>query len=269
LIRCVDDPIVREALSHPTQLSYGLSPQAEVRATHITSCGWGSEFTVTYQGQRLGMFRLRVPGHHNVLNALAVIGLGIVLDIPLMVLREALWTFQGTSRRCQLLPLPNDIWFVDDYAHHPAEIRATLLALPPLSAVPATGQAGTMNAGQGGDPFVGRRRLAVFQPHRFSRTQLLEQEFVSCFDQADGLIITDIYPAFEAPIPGVCGERLVRLIKAHGHPCVRYVPFKELGDCLAHFIQPHDTVFFLGAGDIGACCHALADRFSANARAAG
>jgi len=264
LIRCVDDPVVREALSHPTQLSYGLNPQAEVRATDIKPCGWGSEFMATYQGQRLGTFRLRVPGNHNVLNALAVISLGIVLDIPLMIIREALWMFRGTSRRFQLLQLPHDIWFVDDYAHHPAEIRATLMALPALSAPMTTGQVGTMTAGQAGDPFVGRRRLVVFQPHRFSRTKLLEQEFIRCFDRADGLIITDIYPAFEAPIPGVCGERLAQLVKAQGHPCVRYVPFKELGGFLAHFIQPHDTVFFLGAGDIGELCHAVANKFGSS-----
>jgi len=247
LIRCLDDPVVREALSHSTQLSYGLNPQAEVRATHIKPCGWGSEFTATYQEQRLGTFHLRVPGSHNVLNALAVISLGIVLDIPLMIVREALWTFRGTSRRFQLLQLPNDIWLVDDYAHHPAEIRATLMA----------------------DPFMGRHRVVVFQPHRFSRTKLLEQEFIRCFDQADGLIITDIYAAFEAPIPGVCGERLAQLIKAHGHLCVRYVPFKELGDFLVHLIQPHDTIFFLGAGDIGELCHVVAHQLSSNARTVG
>ena len=235
LIRCEDDPVIRDVLSSSHQITYGMSPQADVTAGAITPCGWGSAFTARYGGQRLGTFSLRVPGRHNVLNALAVISLGIALDIPLSLIREALWTFRGTSRRFELFQLPNDVWFIEDYAHHPAEIRATLAA----------------------DPFTGRHRVVVFQPHRFSRTKLLEQEFTTCFEQADGIVVTDVYAAFEAPIPGVSGERMATLIKARGHPCVRYVPRTELPDYLTHIIQPHDTVFFLGAGDIGELCHEL------------
>jgi len=236
LIRCEDDPIIRRALCHPSQISYGFAPQADVRAVSITPCGWGSLFTAQYQGQRLGTFRLCVPGRHNVLNALAIISLGIVLDLPLVVIREALEAYRGTARRFQVTKLPRNIWFVDDYAHHPTEIRATLEA----------------------DSGSGRHRIAVFQPHRFSRTKLLEEEFASCFDAADGVIVTDIYPAFESPIPGVSGERLATLMKAHGHPCVRYVPWQELPTHLTHALQPSDTVFFLGAGTIGQLCHDLA-----------
>lgn len=241
LIRCEDDPVIRDVLSHPTQLSYGVHPQADVRVTASRSLGWGTEFSAAYRGQRLGRFRLRVPGSHNILNALGVIGLGVALELPLTLIRDALWAFRGTSRRFQLTQLPNDVWFIEDYAHHPSEIRATLAA----------------------DPFVGRHRVVIFQPHRFSRTQLLEDEFSCCFDRADGLIITDIYSAFESPIPGVSGERVATLIRAHGHPCVRYVPRRELGGYLTHVIQPQDTVFFLGAGDIGELCHDLAARFCA------
>jgi UDP-N-acetylmuramate--alanine ligase len=238
LIRCNDDRVSREALSHPRQISYALNAPADVTATAVKPYGWGSEFIAMYHGQPLGAFRLQVPGRHNVLNALAVVSLGMALDLPLMTIREALWAFRGTSRRFQVVQLPNDIWLIDDYAHHPAEIRATLSA----------------------DPFLGRHRLVVFQPHRFSRTKLLEQEFVGCFDEADGVVVTDVYPAFEAPIPQVSGERLASLIKSHGHPCVRYVPRGELKGFLAHFLQPQDTVFFLGAGDIGELCHALANQ---------
>ncbi len=241
LIRCEDDPMTRQALAHPNQMRYGLTPHADVTATMIRPSGWGSEFLASFQGQSLGTFRLQIPGRHNVLNALAIISLGIVLDIPLMVIRDALWMFRGTSRRFQLMTLPHDIWFVDDYAHHPSEIRATLSA----------------------DPFVGRRRVVVFQPHRFSRTQLLEQEFTTCFEQADGLLVTDIYPAFEAPIPGISGQRLAALIQAGGHPCVRYVARTDLERVVMHFVQPQDTVFFLGAGDIGELCHAVAARLRA------
>jgi len=255
LIRCEDDPIARETLSHANQLTYGLKAPADVSATAIQPCGLGSEFTATYQGQRLGTFRLQVPGRHNVLNALAIVCLGLVLDIPMVVVREALWAFRGTSRRFQLLRLPHDIWFIDDYAHHPAEIRATLAA----SAV-----------GGASDPFLGRRRVVVFQPHRFTRTKLLEQEFMSCFEQADGLIITDIYSAHEPPIPQVSGERLAGLIRAQGNSrCVRYVPRSELLGFLSHVVQPEDCVFFLGAGDIGDLCHELARQLRAIQRATG
>ena len=238
LILCQDDPVAREMLTHRHLIRYGVGPGADVTAKSIVSRGLGSEFTAVYRGQRLGVFQLRVPGRHNILNALGIISLGIAVELPLGVVREALNAFQGTRRRFQVAQLPDDIWFVDDYAHHPSEIRATLAA----------------------DPAAGRHRVVVFQPHRFSRTQMLEQEFVSCFDQADGVIVTDIYAAFEEPIPGISGERLASLMKATGHPCVRYVPRRDLAHYLAAFIQPRDTVFFLGAGDIGQLCYDVANR---------
>jgi UDP-N-acetylmuramate--alanine ligase len=135
------------------------------------------------------------------------------------------------------------VWFVEDYAHHPSEIQATLDA----------------------DAITGRHRLVVFQPHRFSRTQSLEREFSACFDRADGVIVTDIDPAFESPIPGISGERLATLIRAHGHPCVRYIPKPELTSFVSRIAQPGDTIFFMGAGDIGELCHDLASRWRARA----
>lgn len=246
LISCADDPLVRRAISHPSQLWYGLQARAEVMAERVRLTGYGSVFRARYNDRSLGAFALHVPGRHNVLNALAVMSLGLVLELPVSLIREALGTFQGTERRFQLFQLPGDIWFVEDYAHHPAEIQATLAA----------------------DVITGRHRLVVFQPHRFSRTQSLEQEFTRCFDRADGVIVTDIYPACEVPIPGVSGERLARLIKAHGHPCVRYVPKQELPSFVRCIAQPGDTIFFLGAGDIGELCHVLASRLHSAARAA-
>lgn len=238
LIRCFDDPIIRQLLTRPSQLSYGVESGADVTVDRMTLEGHGCRFRSVYRGRSLGWFTLQVPGRHNVLNALAVIALGVALELPLVTMREALAAFQGTRRRFQVMRLPGDIWFVEDYAHHPAEIRATLAA----------------------DAVVGRHRLVVFQPHRFSRTQSLEREFTTCFDRADGVIVTDIYPAFEAPIPGVSGERLAQLIQAHGHPCVRYVPKQELSSFVHHMARPGSTVFFLGAGDIGDVCHDLATR---------
>ena len=247
LIRCTDDPLIRRLLSHPRQLSYGFNPDAEVSAERATFTEAGSRFRAVYNGRPLGTWTLQVPGRHNVLNALAVIGLGLTLDIPLLTIRQALAAFQGTRRRFQVMRFPGDIRLVEDYAHHPAEIRATL----------------------GADAAVGRHRLAVFQPHRFSRTQSLEDEFAICFDRADGVIVTDIYPAFEAPIPGVSGERLAHLIRGHGHRWVRYIPKQELTAFVSRIALPGDTIFFLGAGDITEVCHELAERLHAPAGAAG
>ena len=243
LIRCVDDALVRQTLAHPATLDYGLDAAADVTAERMVLNGHGSRFRAVYRGRPLGTFTLQVPGRHNVLNALAVIGLGLTLEISLVTVREALAAFQGTRRRFQVLRLPSDIWFVEDYAHHPSEIQATLAA----------------------DAVTERHRLVVFQPHRFSRTQSLEREFTTCFDRADGVIVTDIYPAFEPPIPGVSGERLAGLIKAHGHPCVRYVPKQELPSFVSQIAQPGDTIFFLGAGDIGEMCHDVAAQLHAAA----
>ncbi len=247
LIYCSDDVVSRGALFHPSQLSYGLEGDADVTAERLNLNGHGSRFRALYKGRSLGTFTLQVPGRHNVLNSLAVISLALTLDIPLVTVHEALAAFQGTDRRFQVLRLPGDIWFVEDYAHHPAEIQATLAA----------------------DTVAGRHRLVVFQPHRFSRTQSLEREFTQCFDRADGVIVTDIYAAFEPPIAGVSGERLAGLIRAHGHPCVRYVPTQELPSFVSRIACPGDTIFFLGAGDIGELCHDLAQRLHPTARATG
>lgn len=247
LIRCEDDPLVRRLLCHPNQLSYGFHPEADVTVDRLRPQGDGVVFRPRFRGRELGTFTLHVPGRHNVLNALAVVSLGLTLEVPLITIREALAAFQGTRRRFELLRLPGDVWFVEDYAHHPAEIQATL-------------EAGEVR---------GRHRLVVFQPHRFSRTKVLEREFVRCFDRADGVIVTDIYAAFESPIPGVSGQRLAGLIKAHGHPCVRYVPREELMTFVSHMAYPGDTIFFLGAGDIGELCHAMADGLRSTERATG
>ncbi len=245
LIHCADDPLIQHVLSHPSQISYGFDPNADVTVERMALLGQGSRFRALYKGRNLGTFQLQVPGRHNILNALAVISLGLTVDISLVTVKEALAQYQGTERRFQVFQLPGDIWFVEDYAHHPSEIRATLAA----------------------DARGVRHRIAVFQPHRFSRTQSLEQEFSTCFDRADGVIVTDIDPAFESPIPGVSGERLATLIKAHGHPCVRYVPKQELTSYVRQIASSGDTIFFLGAGDIGELCHDLAATLHSPARA--
>ncbi len=248
VICCWDDPRVRETLGGPARMmTYGLHRGAALSVDQVQVDVPGTRFRVSFRGRSLGTFRLQVPGRHNVLNATAVIGIGLRLELPLVTIREALAAFTGTQRRFQVLRLPDDIWFVEDYAHHPAEIRATLSA----------------------DTARLRHRLAVFQPHRYSRTQLLERAFSSCFDDVDGVIVTDIYAASEPPIPGVSGERLAHLIKARGHPCVRYVPRPDLPAYVRRIAAPGDTVFFLGAGDIGDLCHDVASQLRPSQRIAG
>lgn len=246
LITCADDPVVRRALARHPSVTYGFSAGADVTADRIAVEERRTRFRASYKGRRLGSFTVQIPGRHNVQNALAVITLGLALELPVITIREALAGFEGTARRFQVVRLPSDIWVVEDYAHHPAEIRATLEA----------------------DPRHERHRVVVFQPHRFSRTHSLEREFTTCFDRADGLIVTDIYPAFESPIPGVSGQRLADLIKAHGHPCVRYVPKQDLTSFVGRIARAGDTFFFLGAGDIGELCHDVAARLHSPARAA-
>ena len=236
LIRCFDDRLVRLTLRAKHGLDYGLDPGADVTAERMWLTGQGSRFRALYRGRSLGPFTLQVPGRHNIQNALGVISVALALEIPLVIAREALAAFQGTGRRFQVTRLPSDIWVVEDYAHHPSEIAATLAA----------------------DVRDARHRLVIFQPHRFTRTQSLERELTACFDRADGIIVTDIYPAFESPIPGVSGERLAELIRARGHPCVRYVPKPDVTSFVSRIASPGDTIFFLGAGDIGELCHAVA-----------
>ena len=246
LIRCTDDPIIRQCLHAPGMIGYGFQPGADVTAEQISLHGQGSRFRARYNGRDLGAFQLQVPGRHNILNALGVISLGLGLDLPLTTIRDGLAAFQGTRRRFEVVHLPRDIRFIEDYAHHPSEIRATLAA----------------------DTRAASHRLVVFQPHRFTRTQSLERELTACFDGADGVIVTDIYGAFEPPIPGISGERLATLIRKHGHPCVRYVPKPELRSYVGCVAQPGDTIFFLGAGDIGDLCHDVAAQLRAAPRAA-
>jgi UDP-N-acetylmuramate--alanine ligase len=246
LIGCYDDPVVRAGLGRSPDLTFGFGDGADLTAEQIILSGHGSRFQVRYHGRSLGRFSLQIPGRHNVSNALGVIGLGLILHLPVITISEALAGFRGTGRRFQVTQLPGDIQMVEDYAHHPSEIKATLAA----------------------DPSTHRHRLVVFQPHRFSRTQLLERELTMCFDRADGVIVTDIYGAFESPIPGISGERLAELIRQHGHPFVRYVAKQDLSSFVTRIARAGDTIFFLGAGDIGELCHDVADRLRTPARTA-
>lgn len=199
-------------------------------ATDISLKQWGADFRVHFRGKNLGPFRLTVPGIHNVSNALVAIAIGMELDVPVDLIRKGLAAFTGVERRFHLRGEVGGIMVVDDYGHHPTEVKATLAA-----------------AKQGWD----RRLVVLFQPHRYSRTRDCLEEFAHAFDHADVLFMTDIYPAGEQPLPGVTGAALVETVKAAGHPAVTFIEHKEaLPDQVLSHLRPGDLVLTLGAGDI-------------------
>jgi len=231
-VLCLDQENIQSLLPRVEKrfMSYGLRTQADLQAKDMSFSGMTSEFQVIARHRPLGRLRLKVPGLHNVYNALAATAVGMDLQIDFATIREALGEFTGVARRFQILGEPEGILVVDDYAHHPAEIQATL------------------NAAKSG---FGRNVIAVFQPHRYTRTQALRRDFATAFYQADRLFVTEIYPAGEQPIPGVHGGQIAEEVKEHGHKSVTYVPVKEdLVDAVLAVARPGDIVLTMGAGDI-------------------
>jgi UDP-N-acetylmuramate--alanine ligase len=184
-----------------------------------------------------------MPGAHNVLNCLATIAVADELEVPLDVTKQALSTFGGVARRFTVVAQLGGITLVDDYGHHPAEIRATI------------------DAAQRAFPGEDHRIIVAFQPHRYTRTRDLYDDFTRAFNQADVLFVTDIYPAGEAPLPGITAERLVQSIREHGHHDARYVGNKaEIPDAIEPILRPGDVVIALGAGDVNAAVRGLKAR---------
>ncbi len=203
-IVCLDDPNVQAILPAMKRriITYGASTQADMQASDIGCGHFSSDFRLRYRGADLGVFHLRVPGHHNVLNAKAAACVALELEVKPDVIREALAAFTGVDRRFQVRGKERGITVVDDYGHHPTEIRATL----------------------DGARQCGFRRIHVlFQPHRYSRTAHLMDEFARAFHQADSVFVMDIYGASEKPIEGVTAETLVERIRQFGHRKVEYV----------------------------------------------
>lgn len=228
-LRALFPKIVKRYQTYGLRESDGISP--DFRATDISLKQWGAEFRAFFRGRNLGPFRLSVPGIHNVSNALAAIAIGIELDVPTDLIRKALAAFTGVERRFHLRGEAAGIMVVDDYGHHPTEIKATLAA-----------------AKQG---WTDRRLIVLFQPHRYTRTRDLLEDFSRAFTDADRLFLTDIYAASEQPIPGISGVRLAEAIRAAGHPSVTFVERKEdLVDRVLPEIKAGDLVVTLGAGDI-------------------
>jgi UDP-N-acetylmuramate--alanine ligase len=246
-VLCIDHPSVQDILPRVERryVTYGVSRQAGYRAKSLRFEGLATHFEAFRRNDPLGTFVIHMPGAHNVLNALAVIAVADELEVPLDVTREAIAGFHGVQRRFTVLGQPNhakgdrrgDVMIVDDYGHHPAEIEATL------------------DAAQGG---FDRRVVVAFQPHRYTRTKLLFEEFTRAFNKADVLLVTDVYPAGEKPIEGATGEELADAIRAHGHRAVTFVrDKKQVAAALADVVEPGDLVIALGAGDINASAREL------------
>jgi UDP-N-acetylmuramate--alanine ligase len=231
-IVCLDDPNVQAIIPQIERriITYGTSNQADIVASHIEFHDFGSSCQIRYHGQSLGTLRLQVPGKHGILNALAAVATALELEIPFEKIIEALATFQNADRRFQIRGKKGDILVVDDYGHHPTEIIATLSAARHA---------------------CDRRIVAVFQPHRYSRTQALAEEFSRAFYHADALLVLPIYAAGEESIPGVSAESLVEQIKQFGHRDVRYTPNSDAAlQVLKDKLQDGDLLLTLGAGDV-------------------
>src|SRR5438128_2700522 len=213
-------------------VTYGLESGADLVARGVRLAGMTSRFEVYGHGALLGECTLAIPGRHNVLNALAAVGVGLDLEIPFVTIQKALAAFAGVQRRFQVRGTADGVTVVDDYGHHPAEIRATLAA-----------------AKAGFDARV----VTVFQPHRHTRTKHLFDDFLTAFNQADVLVVMDIYGAGEASIEGVSAAALAEGIRAHGHRNVTYLG-GDRARVVAHVCEitrPGDIVLTLGAGDVG------------------
>ena len=231
-VLCLDDPHVKAILPDIKRrtITYGLTSPADYQARDVVLQGPMSVFTVYARSERLGEVTLNVPGRFNVANALATIAAARELDMPFDAIREGLLKYVGVGRRLEVKGKVKGVTVVDDYGHHPTEIRETLLAARQV--------------------WKGRI-IVVFQPHRYTRTQKLFQDFLTAFPSADHLIITDIYAASEKAIEGVDAAGLTEGIRQSGHPDVVYIPgFDGIVDHLLSIARSSDVIITQGAGSV-------------------
>ena len=237
-ILCIENELIREILPriHRRYITYGFSEDADVLATNVEKGFLSVSFDVKYKGNDMGRFLLPMPGMHSILNCLAGIIVAMELKVEFPKIREALQGFSGIQRRFEFKGEVNDIRFFDDYGHHPTEVRATLKA------------AKESLAGSNGN---GGRVLALFQPHRYTRTRDLLHEFGNSFSDADVLIVMEIYHAGEKPIEGVNADAVVKAIKESGHrDVVSLTDRNMLAETIMKRLRPHDLFLTIGAGDV-------------------
>ena len=232
-ILCLDDKEVQGLIPEITKsyVTYGLTPQADLRASEVSKEGLTTSFAVSVKNNPVGRITTSLPGDHNVLNALAAVGVGLELDIAFDAIQEGIRNLGGLKRRFEIKGEKGGTLVLDDYGHHPTEIAATLSAAK--------------------ECWPDRRLVVVFQPHRYTRTRDSYEEFVISFNQADLLFITPIYGAGEEPISGIDSATIYHGIKEHGHRAVTLCTgSEEIMALLLNEIQPGDVVLTLGAGDI-------------------
>ena len=232
-VLCFDNPHVRELIPKMTKrfITYGVTPGADLKVDNIAFDGMDTMFDVSYYGKPLGKVELSLAGAHNALNAAAGIVVGLALEMPFDVIVASLKKQTGVARRLEIKGETGGAMVLDDYAHHPTEIETTLNAVH--------------------ESFPKRRKIVLFQPHRYSRTQALFDEFASVFNKADALYVLPVYSAGEAIIPGVKSEILCDAIRARGHQRVIYVEsMEEAADCLRKEARKGDVILTLGAGDV-------------------
>ncbi|MEW5842415.1 MAG: UDP-N-acetylmuramate--L-alanine ligase [Bacteroidota bacterium] len=231
VVLCLDEPALQDVIPQINKkiFTYGLSPQADVRAANITHSQNYSEFTVVYLGKELGKLRINIPGLHNVKNSLVAVTIAKQMGVEFDVIKKALESFNGVYRRFEK-KYDNDVMVIDDYGHHPTEINVTL---------------------DGIRRGWNRRLVAVFQPHLFSRTRDFYAEFGRSFLNSDVFICTDVYPAREKPIEGISGSLIADTAKKFGHKHVYYEPDKtKVPELLQKIYKKGDIVITMGAGDI-------------------
>jgi UDP-N-acetylmuramate--alanine ligase len=233
-VLCLDNPPVQDILPRVERrtVTYGLSPQASVSARDVRLEATGSSYTASLGSEALGAVSLAVPGAHNVVNSLAAVAVGLDLGVPFGQVQSGLRSFAGVDRRFQTRGEAGGVLVIDDYGHHPTEIAATLE---------------TLRARAGA-----RRTVVLFQPHRYTRTHALWDDFCRAFHSADTLLVTDIYPAGEEPIPGVTSEALAKAVAEKGHRHVVYAgDLRTASKRLADEARDGDVVLTLGAGSVG------------------
>ena len=244
-VLCNDNEHVREITPFIKRkmITYGIEHSADYSARDIKYLTSGTEYSLMYKGDLLGTIELNVPGLFNVYNSLAAVAVGHELDLDFATIKEGLAGFSGVVRRLEMKGIVGDITVVDDYGHHPTEVKATLAAAKQV--------------------WKGRM-IVVFQPHRFTRTKALFNEFTQAFSDADLLILNDIYPASEEPIAGVNSQALCEAIRKTGHPSVEYIAQAEgTIEFLLKTVRPKDTVITLGAGSIYKIGEALLKQLAA------
>lgn len=246
-ILCLDDENVQQILPDVKRrtITYGTSAQADLVIRQVETGHLASRFRLDYQGKELGEFAVPLPGAHNVLNATAVVAIGLELNVPVEKIIAGLKSFTGVDRRFQLKGQERGITVIDDYGHHPTEVRATLAAARTCQF---------------------RRVHVLFQPHRYTRTAHLMDDFARAFHQADSVFVTDIYAASEQPMPGVTGEALVERLRAFGHKGADYAGTLERGvEQLLASAGEGDAIITLGAGSVSQMGEVILKRLRGNA----